>query len=244
MPIALGGDLSLETMLKAYRGGVFPFPPSNEHWADWSEEQWGAALDEGRIPVLSPTEPRFALQRWAPGRRAVLTPATARLGSTYRRKLLRTDWTTTLDTVPATVVERCGPGRGKETWLSRDLADAFLRLAGAGVLHTVEVWDEEGELIGGMFGVLTGTVLSVESGFRTQDNVVKVALLDALDRLTTAGGQLLDVQILSPHLAAIGAQEIPKADFHTFLEAGLGTTIELPTERLPVRRLLKAPEGP
>jgi leucyl/phenylalanyl-tRNA--protein transferase len=238
MPTVVGADLSVETMLTAYRNGYFPFPPENEHWRAQHEEKWGTALDQGIIPTLGTHYPRFTMPWWSPGPRAVLTNHGARLSDSVRRKLRRTDWTTTVDKATETVVERCGPARGEESWLSAELADAYLRLADAGVLHSVEVWDEEESLIGGMFGVLIGTVMMGESGFRTRDNVVRIALLDALRRLTDSGGELIDVQMLSSYLKSAGAVEIPKADFYLRLESGIGRSVRLPRERLPIRRLL------
>lgn len=227
-------------MLTAYRNGYFPFPPENEYWRDQHEAKWGAALDQGVIPALGVRYPRFTMPWWSPGPRAVLTKDRARLGDSVRRRLRRTEWTTTVDAAIPTVVERCGPSRGAESWLSRELADAYLRLAQKGVLHSVEVWDEEENLIGGMFGVLVGAVMMGESGFRTRDNAVRVALLDALYRFTGSGGDFIDVQMLSPHLKSIGAIEIPKAEFYRRLENGTDKFIELSTERLPVLRLLNA----
>src|ERR1700730_920485 len=183
----------LHTLLTAYRNGYFPFPPENEYWRDQHEAKWGAALDQGVIPALGVRYPRFTMPWWSPGPRAVLTHDRARLGDSVRRRLRRTEWTTTVDAAIPTVVERCGPSRGAESWLSRELADAYLRLAQKGVLHSVEVWDEEENLIGGMFGVLVGAVMMGESGFRTRDNAVRVALLDALYRFTGSGGDFIDV---------------------------------------------------
>lgn len=243
MPAAVGADLSADTLLTAYRSGYFPFPPENEYWRDQHEEKWGPALDQGVIHTLGTRYPRFTLPWWSPGPRAVLTRERARLGDSVRRRLRKTEWTTTVDAATETVVLRCGPDRGEETWLSRELADGYLRLAERGVLHSVEIWDEAENLIGGMFGVLVGGVLMGESGFRTRDNVVRVALLDALYRLADSGGDLVDVQILTAPLRSIGATEIPKADFYLKLESGLDRPVELATERLAVRRLLDAGSG-
>lgn len=243
MPLAVGADLSPETLVLAYRNGYYPQPPTNEYWRDWNEQKFGAALDAGTIPAIGDRYPRFTLSWWSPARRAVLTPQTARLGRTVRQQLRDRGWTTTMDHATKTVIDSCGPSRGTESWLSRDLADGYVQLAEEGIVHSIEVWDEHGELIGGTFGVLIGNVLTAETAFRHRDNVVRVALLDALTRLTDAGGVLLDLQIRSSYLDSIGAIEIPKRQFHETLDAGRAHRVDLPTERRTLRRVLDVGRG-
>jgi leucyl/phenylalanyl-tRNA--protein transferase len=239
MPVAVGADLSVESLTAAYRSGYYPVPPTNDYWRNWNEEKYGAALDSGAIPALGDRYPGFTLPWWSPARRAVLLPETARLGRTVRQSLKQNGWTTTMDTATEAVIERCGPARGEPTWLSREVADAYLRLWETGIVHSVEVWDENGELIGGTFGVLTGTVLTGESCFRSRDNAVRVALLDGLLRLVDAGGDLFDFQILSGYLPSVGAVEIPKQEFHERLDAGRKCDLVLPTERRSLERILR-----
>ncbi len=237
MPLAVGADLSPETLTQAHQMGYYPMPPTNEYWRQWNEDKYGYAVDNGEIPNLGGFS-RFTLPWWSPAQRAVLTAATARLGRKVKQALRDTGWTTTVDAATRTVIENCGPQRGQETWLKPELAAGYIRLSEQNVVHSVEVWDADGELIGGTFGILTGTILTAESAFRTRPNVARVAVLEALLRLRDAGGDLLDAQVNNSYLASVGVVEIPKREFHERLDAGRHRQLALPTERRTLERLL------
>lgn len=96
---------------------------------------------------------------------------------------------------------------------------AYIRLHRLGDAHSVEAWNEAGTLVGGMYGVNSGGVFSGESMFHFTPNASKLALLFFVDYLSKCGADFMDIQQLTPHLAALGAQEIARDEFLTRCEA-------------------------
>src|SRR5262249_19601010 len=121
-----------------------------------------------------------------------------------------------------------------------ELAAAYQELHELGWAHSIEVWDGD-DLVGGMYGVLVGAAGMLESMFHLRTDASKVALVDFVDRFATAGGTLLDVQFVTPHLESLGAVELPRADSLARLRGARDTEVSLLTDRLPVGRL--APPG-
>lgn len=181
--IGFGADLAPATLVDAYRRGIFPWP--HEHTP---------------LPWFSP-DPR-----------GVVSASSLHVARSLRRTLRRCGWTTTVDADFAGVVAGCA-ARGREgTWITTEMARAYQRLHELGWAHSVEVWEEQ-ELVGGIYGVQLGAVFTGESMFHRRPDASKVALVDLMDRFIEAGGTLLDVQLVTPHLASLGAYEVPRAAF-------------------------------
>src|ERR671913_455072 len=130
------------------------------------------------------------------------------------------------------------PARPAEggTWITPPMRAAYQRLHDLGHAHSLEVWDAD-ELVGGLYGVGVGGVFTGESMFHLVTDASKVALADLTARLSQAGGCLIDVQMVTPHLASLGARDLPRAEFLDLLARVRDDPVRLPTDRLPVARL-------
>ena len=153
-------------------------------------------------------------------RRGVLPLDGLRVSRSLRRSLR--DFEVRVDTCFDAVVAACADPRREAGWITRDVAAAYGELHRLGWAHSVEVW-RDGELAGGLYGVSIGGLFAGESMFHRVTDASKAALV-ALVRLLTADGvpdRLLDVQWVTPHLASLGAVEVPRAAYLRSLETAL-----------------------
>lgn len=190
--VGVGEDLSPGTLLWAYRHGIFPWPIDGYPLL-WFCPPQRAVLDFDRIHVS---------ERLARARR--------RAGFTY-----------TGDTAFDQVIARCrhSPRPGQAgTWITPAVQSAYSALHRLGQAHSVEVWNGEGELVGGLYGVSAGGVFCGESMFHSASNASKFALLFLCEHLASRGARWIDIQVMTPHLAALGATEIPRGEFLDRLE--------------------------
>lgn len=185
--LAFGGDLSVPRLLAAYRGGIFPW---------YSEGQ----------PVLW----------WSPDPRMVLDTARMRLPRRLRRSLRGSAWTIGSDQDFGGVVRACAsaPRPGQDgTWITPDMEAAYIALHAAGHAHSVEVREPDGALAGGIYGVRVGRMFFGESMFSARSGGSRVALAALCRVMAGLGMPLLDGQVESPHLGALGAEPMPRAEF-------------------------------
>lgn len=184
--VAIGGDLTPETLLAAYRRGIFPWPT------------------EG-LPML-----------WfSPGERGVLRFADLHLPRSLRRHLRQATWTLTIDRAFAAVIHHCSraPRPGQDgTWITPQVRRAYIRMHDLGYAHSVEAWDGD-ELVGGMYGIEVDGVFAGESMFHTRPNASKAALLHLVDHLQQRGLDWLDIQVMTPHMERLGARPMPRSEF-------------------------------
>ncbi|WP_406088254.1 leucyl/phenylalanyl-tRNA--protein transferase [Kitasatospora purpeofusca] len=244
-PAAFGGDLAPDTLLAAYRHGLFPLPAADAFASAFNEARHEEEVAAGRIALLpgpGHADP-YALAWWSPDPRPVLAPDGVRLGRKLSRLLRnRLDWSTTADAAFEQVLAACAEGR-EPPWLTRDLREALTALHRLGAAHSVEVW-EEGELIGGVFGIAAGAVLSLDSMFHRRPDAARVAVADLAARFAATGGRLLDTQWDSPHVRSLGAAPLPRAHYLAALAAGPEPEAPLDTSRLPAVRLAPAKPRP
>jgi leucyl/phenylalanyl-tRNA--protein transferase len=189
---ALGADLEPGTLLAAYRLGLFPMPV------------------DGRLVWFSPAS------------RAVLPLQGFHASRSLRRAAKRFE--IRVDTAFDEVIAACADPSRPGGWIDESIVAAYLRLHRLGRAHSVEAWDADG-LQGGVYGVAIGGLFAAESKFHRRRDASKVALLGLVELLVAAGraGQrLLDVQWATPHLASLGAVEIPRREYHRRLDAALG----------------------
>ena len=180
--VALGADLEPGTILAAYRSGLFPMP-----------------IRQRRREVLA---------WWSPTPRGILPLDGLRVSRSLRRSCSRFE--IRLDTAFEQVIDACG-GPGREgRWITPEIRAAYLALHELGWVHSVEAWDEAGTLAGGLYGIAIGGLFAGESMFHRATDASKVSLVALVDLLQRAGGSLLDVQWVTPHLASLGAVEIPR----------------------------------
>jgi leucyl/phenylalanyl-tRNA---protein transferase len=182
--LAVGGDLDPLTLLDAYSHGIFPWPNA-------------AAV----------------VSWWSPDPRAVIPIDGLHVSRSLRRVLRSRRFHCTVDTAFADVVHGCADRPAEETWITPPLVDAYLELHRLGHAHSVETWDAAGRLAGGLFGITVGAAFTGESMFHRRTDASKVALAHLVDRLRAGGFILLDVQLPTPHLASLGAVEVPRGEF-------------------------------
>jgi leucyl/phenylalanyl-tRNA--protein transferase len=181
--LAVGGDLSVERLLAAYRSGIFPW------------------YNEG-MPILW----------WSPDPRAVITAQSLHVSRSLHRELRRDDLSITWDKDFGQVLEGCASNRPGGTWLLPEMKRAYTTLHELGHAHSLEVW-QQGRLVAGLYGVACGAVFAAESMFHTLSNASKVALVRAVRGLSACGVELVEVQFLTPHLHSLGALEVPRGEY-------------------------------
>ncbi|MEU3522718.1 leucyl/phenylalanyl-tRNA--protein transferase [Streptomyces sp. NPDC038707] len=234
-PVAFGGDLGPQSLLAAYRRGLYPFPAATEEQRIVNELLHEAEVAAGAVKVLPGREEPFSIAWCSPDPRPVIPVREARLQRSLRRQLRRTpEWTTTADMCFERVVRQCRTGRS-EQWLTDDLLRGLCVLHELGHAHSVEVWEGD-ELVGGTFGIRVGAVFSADSQFTVRSGAGKTAVADLTRRFAAAGGLAVDVQRDGDHVRLLGARPVPRARYLALL-AGRRATRPLPTERLPARRL-------
>lgn len=184
--LAIGGGLSPERLLDAYRRGIFP-------WFSHGE------------PVLW----------WSPDPRMVLFPHALRVSSSLRKRLKRRDYRIGYDTAFRRVITACAgaarPGQDG-TWIVGEIVEAYCRLHELGYAHSVETWID-GELAGGLYGVAIGRMFYGESMFHRVSDASKIAFVHLVERLQRDGFGMIDCQMKTAHLERFGAVEIPRAEF-------------------------------
>ncbi|WP_058263195.1 leucyl/phenylalanyl-tRNA--protein transferase [Thalassovita gelatinovora] len=146
------------------------------------------------------------------------------------RRLRRDDYGVSVNADFEGVLRGCADR--EETWISDVIHDLYLQLHRLGRAHSLEVW-MGGELVGGVYGVTLGRAFFGESMFSRRTDASKIALAYLVDRLKLAGFVLFDTQFITPHLASLGAIEIPRADYHRRLEKALLGAADFTAPQLP-----------
>jgi len=193
--LAVGGDLQSERLLEGYRHGIFPW---------YSDDQ----------PILW----------WSPDPRTVLFPDKLHISRSLKRSLRPGLFSITLDRCFRDVMQHCAGPRPQYpdggTWITAEMLEAYQRLHELGYAHSVETW-QEGQLVGGLYGVALGGVFFAESMFTRVSDASKVALVSLVRQLQAWGFRLMDCQQSSPHVMALGAVAIPRREFLDHLTAAL-----------------------
>jgi leucyl/phenylalanyl-tRNA--protein transferase len=187
-PLAVGEDFSPQTLLEAYRQGIFPWPDG-----------------------------LGAVYWWSPDPRTVFRVGSVHRSRSLRRRLRTGGFSTTVDTAFDEVIAACATSRPEGTWITPAMRQAYGRLHRMGHAHSVEVW-LDGRLVGGLYGVAVGGVFTGESMFHHVSDASKVALVTLDDHLAARGYSLIDAQLQTDHLTSMGAQQIPRRDFLDALE--------------------------
>jgi leucyl/phenylalanyl-tRNA---protein transferase len=179
----MGGDLSCERLLDAYRHGIFPWPVYAEDPMLW----------------------------WSPDPRAILPLDGLHISRRLERRLRAGEFEVAFDTEFEAVIRNCsvGPGREGGTWLTPEMIDAYCALHRQGHAHSVECW-QDGKLVGGAYGVTIGGLFAAESMFYRVRDASKAALAHLVRHLNGRGYQLLDVQQWTPHTGSLGVLEISR----------------------------------
>jgi leucyl/phenylalanyl-tRNA--protein transferase len=191
--LAVGGNLLPETLLSAYRQGIFP----------WFQDD---------DPILW----------WSPAERCVILPDQLHISKSLRRTLRKASYSVTTDKAFAQVVRACAAprpsGNGDDgdslqgTWIGPEMIEAYNKLHQMGSAHSVEVWQDD-KLVGGIYGVAVGQIFCGESMFSAVANGSKIAISHLCKRLAQQGFVLLDCQVANDHLSRLGATSISRPAF-------------------------------
>jgi leucyl/phenylalanyl-tRNA--protein transferase len=193
--VAVGGELSVDWVLRAYRKGIFPWSANPVTW--WSPDPRGV------IPLESFHVPRRLERVRRQGKFTV----------TFDRAF------------PEVMQGCAAPARGREdTWISRPFLRTYGKLFRLGIAHSVEVW-EGPRLVGGLYGVAIGGFFAGESMFHYASNASSVALVHTLEHLRNRGFSLFDTQMVTPHTERFGAVEIPRKDYLEKLRGALALPV-------------------
>jgi leucyl/phenylalanyl-tRNA--protein transferase len=181
--VFVGGDLRAGTVLAGYRAGLFPMRQGDGQLA------W-----------------------WSPDPRGVILPGGLRVGRSLRKSCRHFE--IQVDTALAAVIAACAERPADAYhWITDEIRATYGELGRLGWVHSVEAWTD-GELVGGLYGVSIGALFCGESMFQRRTDASKAALVALVDRLDSAGDHwLIDVQWLTPHLASLGAVELPWVEF-------------------------------
>jgi leucyl/phenylalanyl-tRNA--protein transferase len=193
--LAIGGDLSAERLILAYRSGIFPW------------------YNPGEPPIW-----------WSPDPRFVLYPSKLKVSKSMRQVLRKDKFRVTFDQNFDQVIRNCQQIRRegqRGTWITDEMVTAYLKLHEMGIARSVEVW-EAGELVGGLYGLAMGKCYFGESMFSKVSNASKTGFIKLVHRLEEQGCQLIDCQIYTAHLESLGAELIPRERFLKELEEGMG----------------------
>ncbi len=196
-----GGQLTEAWILEAYRRGIFPWPMVDETTS--------------------------ILAWFSPDPRAIVELDGLHVSRRLERRLRGGQFQVTVNQDFCGVVRGCAAPRRDDslTWITADLAAAYVNLHRRGMAHSVEVWQDDC-LVGGLYGVALGGVFSGESMFSRVRDASKVALVALVSRLRERRFSLFDIQQMSPHMARMGAVEITRREYLRRLADGLQQTVQ------------------
>ena len=187
--VTFGTPLTVETVSEAYRKGIFPWYMRN-------------------VP----------LPWYCPEQRAILEFDELNVSRSLAKSQRQARFSFTIDSDFDAVIQSCAAAKRPEqggTWITADFMSVYSALHSQGMAHSVEAWNQGGQLVGGLYGVDAGGVFCGESMFHLESNASKLALLFLIEHLRKRGSTWLDAQVMTPHLEAFGAKEIGR---RTFLE--------------------------
>lgn len=180
---AVGGDLSVDRLLLAYSNGIFP---------------WYSFRDQPQILW------------YCPMKRFVIFPDKIHISHSMRTLLNKDEYSVSINNDFDGVIDNCSKLRYDEegAWLGKDMIKAYTELYRQGFAASVEVWDKEGKLVGGLYGVSIGPAFFGESMFSLVPSASKIALIFLAKYFQQCGGKLIDCQFETPHLKSMGGEYI------------------------------------
>ncbi len=188
-----------------------PFPPVDcvADGADLEPATIVAAYRAGLFPM---GDQRGVPLWWSPMERGILWPEQVRVSRSLRRSMHR--FRTSVDVAFADVIDACADPSRPGAWIDPPIRAAYVELHELGWAHSVEVWDADGDLVGGLYGLAFGGVFAGESMFHRATDASKVALVDLCERMR---GGLIDVQWTTPHLASLGVVTVTRGEYRRLL---------------------------
>jgi leucyl/phenylalanyl-tRNA--protein transferase len=191
--LAMGGDLSIERLLLAYRNGIFP-------WYDNDLPLW-----------------------WHPNPRFILFPNELIVSKSMKQLIKQKAFHFTTNTAFEAVINNCKTISRKDqdgTWINEDIKKAYCALHKIGIAHSAEVWSN-GKLVGGLYGIRLGKIFFGESMFSNQSNASKYAFIQYVEILKKEGVVLIDCQVYTSHLESLGAKMIGRNEFMEILKTNI-----------------------
>ena len=187
--LAIGGDLSPKTLIRAYRSGIFPWFTRNQ-------------------PILW----------WSPNPRLILRPKNLKISGSLQKTLQKRMFEVTINQSFEEVIQNCGPKRRDDpnSWITEEMLLAYTRLFDLGIARSVETW-LNGKLVGGLYGLSIGRVFFGESMFSFESDASKVALTTFVDTLIAENVEIIDCQVYSRHLESLGAETVSRDKFEALL---------------------------
>jgi len=183
--VAAGGDFAPATIVEAYRTGTFPWP-----------------------------HPSAELLWFSPDPRSVIEPDGLHVSRRLARTLRQGRFRATVDAAFERVIRACAVRPEDEgSWITERLIRGYLELHDLGWAHSVETWTPEGELAGGLYGVAVGAMFGAESMFHAATDASKAAMVAMMQHARDLGLAFVDIQVITPHTASMGAHEIPRAQY-------------------------------
>ena len=193
--LAMGGQLTISALVSAYSQGIFPWYNAGQ-------------------PILW----------WSPHPRLVLLPSEMKVSRSLRKVIKRNEFQLHINRDFDGVIQGCAwrgqtpqVGEPPATWISNDMTEAYKELYQAGYAHSIETW-QDGQLVGGLYGLTLGSVFFGESMFSRESNASKLALWGLCEWLLYKRFNIIDCQVTNDHLLSLGAREIPREDFMEHLE--------------------------
>jgi leucyl/phenylalanyl-tRNA--protein transferase len=189
--LAIGGDLSTTTLLNAYSKGIFPW---------YSQGQ----------PILW----------WSPNPRCVMETSDLKISRSLNKVIRKNKFRVSFNRAFKKVIQACADARSgrEETWITKEMNDAYINLHEMDYAISVETWDEEGNLVGGLYGVALGKVFFGESMFSVVSDASKIAMVHLVNTLVEKEFRLIDCQVHSKHLQSLGAKPIERDLFSRTLK--------------------------
>lgn len=191
--LAIGGDLSKERLLLAYKNGIFP-------WFDDDVPMW-----------------------WCPDPRFALVPERLKVSKSMKQVIRREVFEFRMNTSFSDVIRHCKTiGRlGQDgTWITDEVEEAYINLNKEDIVVSAEAWIN-GELVGGLYGIRLGNIFFGESMFSLVTNASKFAFISFVEQLKKEGVVLIDCQVYTKHLESLGAEMVPRTDFLSILKENI-----------------------
>lgn len=185
--LAIGGDLSIETLKEAYSHGIFPWPVRADYPMTW----------------------------FSPDPRGIIELSEFKVGRTLTRFLKKSPYKVKFNTDFEKVISLCSKTTRKHetgTWIHKSIIEGYTKLFQEKLAYCVSVY-LEGELVGGLYGVCMGEIISGESMFHTETNASKVALVALVEKLKIKNIEFIDTQMVTPIIASFGGKNIDRSDF-------------------------------
>ena len=185
--ISFGEPLTVESVKEAYSKGIFPW------------------YIEG-----------LPLPWFCPKKRAIIEFDEIHIGRSLAKEIRKSKFRFTIDSDFSSVIRGCAESNRegqRGTWITEDFVRVYGELHRAGIVHSVEAWDADGNLAGGLYGVDAGGVFCGESMFYRQPNASKLALLFLIDHLRSRGSTWLDSQVMTDHMKTLGAKDVGREEF-------------------------------